>query len=74
VELSTGEIIGVNNPDFGLPTIRIWIGQITTPEMTTERTLLDTGMAENRILSVPGMTVSHLNDTGTHKQFQVDLL
>jgi hypothetical protein len=74
VELSTGEIIGVNNPDFGFPTIRIWIGQITTSEMKIEQTLLDTGMAENKTLFVPRMMVSRLNDTGTHKQFQVDLL
>ena len=54
VELSTGEIIGVNNPDFGFPTIRIWIGQITMSEMKIEQTLLDTGMAENQNALCPG--------------------
>jgi hypothetical protein len=74
VELSTGEIIEVNTPDLGFPTIRIWIGQITTSEMKIEQTLLDTCMGENKTLFLPGMPVSHLNDTGTHKQFQVDHL
>ena len=54
MELSTGEIIGVNNSDFGFPTIRIWIGQITMSEMKIEQTLLDTGMAENLNALCPG--------------------
>lgn len=76
VEINTGNIIEVSNVLLSFyPTLTLGAGGWSETGWNPQgATLIDQGFSEWEIKSAPGFDVQRLNDTGTHKQFLVNLV
>jgi hypothetical protein len=77
IGVGTGDhyVINVFNPAIGYPGVQIGTGDWGALGWEPQgETLLSTGLAEGETARISGFEAKRLNDTATHKQFQVNLV
>ena len=77
IGVGTGDsyVINVFNPAIGYPGVQIGAGGWGALGWDPQgETLLSTGLAEGETAKTRGFEAKRLNDTATHKQFQVNLV
>ncbi len=75
VGTGNGYVINVFNPAIGYPGVQIGTGNWGALGWEPQgETLLSTGLAEGETARTSGFEAKRLNDTSTHKQFQVNLV
>lgn len=74
VEINTGHVVEVSNPLIGFPHLEVreggWSDHGWDPRGAT---LINQGFFEGETVHAPGFGAQRLNDTGSHKQFLLDL-